>query len=123
RLALVGVHDEVARERVGRQERPFLRGRESGAASASKPRELYLLLHVGRVALREHCAQRVVGAGRERALDRPRIVGAFVETLRDDPSFLNHAGDPETVRAARFPDRYSSTKLSAISGVSCSWNS
>ena len=85
RLAFVGVHHEVARERVGRQERPLLRGREAGAAAAAQPRHLHLLLHVGRVALGEHLAQRLVRARRERAVDRPRVVGTVVQPLRDDP--------------------------------------
>ena len=51
RLAFVGVHDEIARERVGRQERPLLRGREARAAAAPQARQLHLLLDVGRVAL------------------------------------------------------------------------
>ena len=58
RLAFVGVDHEVARERVGRQERPLLRGREAGAAAAAQARQLHLLLHVGAVALGEHRAQR-----------------------------------------------------------------
>ena len=58
RLAFVGVDHEVARERVGGQERPLLRGREARAAAAAQARQLHLLLHVGRVALGEHRAQR-----------------------------------------------------------------
>ena len=112
RLAFVGVDHEVARERVGRQERPLLRGREAGAAPAPQARQLHLLLHVGRVALGEHRAQRVVRAARERAVDRPRVVGTIAQPLRDDPRFVTpdptgagQATDaPETVRARRAPD-------------------
>ena len=82
RLAFVAVDHEVAREQVGGQERPLLAGREVGAAAAAQARDLHLLLHVGRVALGEHRAQRLVRAARRRAVDRPRIVGPLVQPLR-----------------------------------------
>ena len=111
RLAFVGVHHEVAREQIGRQERPLLPGREVGAAPAAQARHLHLLLHVGRIALREHRAQHVVRAARERAVDRPRVVGTLVQPLGDDASLFGEShqtpapaargsGDPEIVRRA-----------------------
>ena len=103
RLAFVGVDDEVARERVGRQERPLLRGREARAAAAAQARQLHLLLHVGR---RRPCASTarsdVVRARRERAVDRPRVVGTVVQPLRDDPGLAHGAGD---VRQRGLPTR------------------
>ena len=69
RLAFVGVDDEVARETTVGEERPLLPGREVRAAAAAQARQLHLLLDVGRVALGEHVAQRVV-ARRSRARRR-----------------------------------------------------
>src|SRR5262249_33375604 len=69
RLAFVAVDDEVARERSGRQERPLLPGREVRTAPTAQARDLYLLLHVGGIALREHRTRGLVTPGREHGVD------------------------------------------------------
>ncbi len=128
-LALVTVDHEVARVGAGRQERPLLGGREAGATPPAQTRELHLLLHRRGVARREHLAQRVVGAGRERRADGPGVVGAVVDARGDDARLADRcrahcaASDPLMVRATRLPDLYSSTRVSAPSGVRPSWYS
>ena len=86
RLALVAVDHEVARERVRRQERPLLRrsgsrrrrGRAGPTASPAPARR------PGR-PWRAPRAARSYAPRRERAVDRPRVVGTLVQPLRDDP--------------------------------------
>ena len=128
RLAFVAVHHEVARERVGRQERPLLRrsgsrrrrGRAGPTASPAPARR------PGRP-----CASTARSASyaprRERAVDRPRVVGTLVQPLGDDPRLGARpsvsTGAPEIVRAVRAPACTPRRSSSRRSGVSCSWNS
>ncbi len=73
RLALVGVHGEVARVHVLGQERPLLAGAEPGAAPAPQARRLHLLVLDRLGGHPERLAERLVPAGREVPVDRPRV--------------------------------------------------
>ena len=109
RLALVGVHGEVARVHVLGQERPLLAGAEPGASSAPQTRRLHLLVLDRLGAHPERLPQRLVAAGRQVPLERPRVFGVVAEPLGDDAG-LGHqrvasapTRVPETVRGVRLP--------------------
>ena len=111
RFAFVAVHHEVAREDALREERPLLAAREVRAAAAAQTRTPRPA--PGRRRGRRPRArrlQRVVATGRERAVDRPRVVGPLVQPLRDDArSSINSPWLPEIVRAGSAPRLYCST--------------
>ena len=120
RLALVGVDHEVARERAGRQERPLLAGREARAAAAAQARRLHLLLHIGGIVRGDDRAELLVRAGRDRAVDRPRVVGTVVQPLGDDTASpeRSSSGFPtrcEPSRAARLVVVDDAARPSAVS--------
>ena len=127
RLPLVGVHGEVARVYVLGQERPLLAGAEPGAAPAPQTRRLHLLVLDRLGGHPERLAQRLVPAGREIPLDRPRVLGMVAEALGDDAGLghqraaLVSTRVPEIVRGVRTRDLYSSMIVVAASTSTGPW--
>src|SRR2546421_7183654 len=127
RLPLVRVHGEVARVHTLGQERPLLAAAEPGAAPSPQTRRLHLLVLDRLGGHPERLAQRLVPAGREGPLDRPRVLGMVAEALGDDTGLGHQRAAPvstrvpEIVRGVRARDLYSSMIVVAASTSTGPW--
>src|SRR2546429_178629 len=83
RSPLAGVRGEVAGVHPLGQDRPLRAGADPGAAPPPQPRPLPLLVRDRLGGHPERLARRLVPAGREVPLDRPRVIGMVAEALGD----------------------------------------